>query len=75
MARVAGVEIPNNKHSEIALTYIFGIGRSSARAISPKRHRFNKKINDLSEEELDQIRRIIDGEYSDRRCAAFGASA
>ena len=36
MARVAGVEIPNNKHSEIALTYIFGIGRSSAHAILAK---------------------------------------
>ena len=64
MARVAGVEIPNNKRSEIALTYIFGIGRSSAQEILKKAGvNFNTKIKDLPEEELDKIRKIIDGEY------------
>jgi small subunit ribosomal protein S13 len=64
MARVAGVEIPNNKRSEIALTYIFGIGRSSAQAILAKaKINVNTKVKDLSEEDLDHIRRIIDGEY------------
>jgi small subunit ribosomal protein S13 len=64
MARVAGVEIPNNKRSEIALTYIFGIGRSSALAILAKSGIDpNKKVKDLSEDELDQIRRIIDSGY------------
>jgi small subunit ribosomal protein S13 len=64
MARVAGVEIPNNKRSEIALTYIFGIGRSSAQAILAKaKVDFNTKVKDLSEEDLDHIRRIIDVEY------------
>lgn len=64
MARVAGVEIPNNKSSEIALTYIFGIGRSSSLAILAKAGVDpNKKVKDLSEDELDQIRHIIDGEY------------
>jgi small subunit ribosomal protein S13 len=60
VARVAGVEIPNNKQAEIALTYIHGIGRSSALAILSKAHIDGmKKIKDLSEDELDQIRRII----------------
>jgi small subunit ribosomal protein S13 len=64
VARVAGVEIPNNKRSEIALTYIFGIGRSSARAILAKAGIDpNKKTRDLSEDELDQIRRILDSGY------------
>jgi small subunit ribosomal protein S13 len=64
VARVAGVEIPNNKRSEIALTYIFGIGRSSARAILAKAGIDpNKKTKDLSEDELDQIRRILDSGY------------
>jgi small subunit ribosomal protein S13 len=64
MARVAGVEIPNNKRTEIALTYIFGIGRSSALAILAKCGIDPyKKVKDLSEDELDQIRRIIDSGY------------
>jgi small subunit ribosomal protein S13 len=64
VARVAGVEIPNNKRCEIALTYVFGIGRSSALKISAKANvDKNKKIRDLSEEELDRIRKIIDSEF------------
>jgi small subunit ribosomal protein S13 len=64
MARVGGIEIPNNKQSEIALTYIFGIGRSSATSILKKcgidPH---KMVKDLSEDELDQIRHSIDSGY------------
>jgi small subunit ribosomal protein S13 len=64
MARVSGVEIPNNKQSEIALTYIHGIGRSSALAILAKAGiDGSKKVKDLSEDELDQVRRIIDSGY------------
>lgn len=64
MARVAGVDIPNNKRSEISLTYIYGIGKSSAQQILAKAGiDVNKKVKDLSEDELDKIRRIIDGEY------------
>ncbi|NLP01273.1 MAG: 30S ribosomal protein S13 [Fibrobacter sp.] len=64
MARVAGVDIPNNKCAEIALTYVFGVGRSTAKAILEKAGiDFTKKVKDLSEEELDRIRRIIDSEY------------
>ena len=64
MARIAGVEIPNNKRSEIALTYIFGIGRSCAQEILKKAGvHFDTKIKDLPEDELDKIRKIVDGEY------------
>ncbi|MBN1756831.1 MAG: 30S ribosomal protein S13 [Chitinispirillaceae bacterium] len=56
--------MPNNKHSVIALTYVFGIGKSSAYDILAKAGiEPNKKIKDLSEDELDRIRRIIDNEY------------
>lgn len=64
MARVAGVDIPNNKRSEIALTYIYGIGKTSAQMILAKAGiDVNKKIKDLSEDELDKIRKIIDTEF------------
>lgn len=64
MARVAGVDIPNNKRSEIALTYIYGIGHSSSQLILAKAGiDLNKKVKDLSEDELDKIRRIIDSEF------------
>jgi len=65
LARVAGVDIPNNKRSEIALTYIFGIGKSSSLKILDKANiARDKKVAELSEEELDKIRKIIDTEYS-----------
>lgn len=64
MARVAGVDIPNNKCIEIALTYVYGIGRSTSNAILEKAGiDLNKKVKDLSVEELDRIRRIIDSEH------------
>ncbi len=64
MARVAGVEIPNNKRSEIALTYIYGIGRSSAQEILKKAGvNFDVKIKDIPEQDLDNIRKIVDSEY------------
>jgi small subunit ribosomal protein S13 len=65
VARVAGVEIPNNKRIEIALTYIFGIGRPSAVRICTKAGiDVYKKIRDCSEDDLDKIRKIIDSEFS-----------
>ena len=64
MARVAGVEIPNNKRSEIALTYIYGIGRSSAQEILKKAGvNFDVKVKDIPEQDLDKIRKIVDSEY------------
>jgi small subunit ribosomal protein S13 len=65
VARVAGVDIPNNKRSEVALTYIFGIGKpSSLRILKKADIDVNKKVKDLSEDELDRIRKIIDAEFT-----------
>lgn len=64
MARVAGVEIPNNKHIAISLTYVYGIGRTSAGEILKKAGiEGTKKVRDLAEDELDRIRRIVDSDY------------
>lgn len=64
MARVAGVDIPNNKRSVIALTYIFGIGHSSAAAILAEAGLDeNKRVKDLTEDELNRIRSVIDEKY------------
>lgn len=64
MARIAGVDLPKNKRIEIALTYIYGIGRSTAKkilaeaGISP-----NIKTDDLTNEQITALRRIIDTQY------------
>ena len=64
MARVAGVDIPNNKRAVIALTYVFGIGRTSAVEILAKAQLDeNKKVKDFTEDELNRIRSVIDAEY------------
>jgi len=64
MARIAGVDLPRNKRVEIALTYIYGIGRSSAKDIVDKANISPaKKANNLAEDKITQIRRIIDQEY------------
>lgn len=61
MARIAGVEIPNNKRVEVGLTYIFGIGRAKAREIlAVTKVDNNKKIKDLSTEETTRIRKHIE---------------
>jgi small subunit ribosomal protein S13 len=63
MARIAGVDLPN-KHLEIALTYIYGIGRTSAQEICDKTGLSrDKKIQDLSSEEVNTLRQVIEGEY------------
>lgn len=63
MARIAGVDIPN-KHIDIALTYIYGIGRSSAKKICEEAKIDSMKMaNDLSQEELALVRDIIDKKY------------
>ena len=57
MARIAWINLPNGKHAEIALTYIYGIGRSTAQQILVKVWiELTKKIETLSEDELDKIR-------------------
>jgi small subunit ribosomal protein S13 len=63
MARIAGVDLPN-KHVEVALTYIFGLGRASARKICEStKIEPNKKMNDLSSEELAELRKVIENDY------------
>ncbi|MBY0373404.1 MAG: 30S ribosomal protein S13 [Bryobacteraceae bacterium] len=65
MARIAGVDLPPKKRSEIGLTYIYGIGRTRAKSIL---HRCNidpdKKIADLTEEEVNNIRLMLEQEGS-----------
>ncbi|MBI1894510.1 MAG: 30S ribosomal protein S13, partial [Candidatus Rokubacteria bacterium] len=64
MARIAGVDLPRDKRAEVALTYIFGIGRSSARRIlgqsqvSPGR-----RVKDFTDDEVTRLREIIEREY------------
>lgn len=61
MARIAGVDLPRNKRMEIALTYIFGIGKPTARAILGEADiDLNKKSDTLTEGEVSRIREIID---------------
>lgn len=65
MARIAGVDLPNNKHGVISLTYIFGIGRSTAENILEKSGvAFDKKVQDWSDEEVKTIRNIINEEFT-----------
>ena len=64
MARVAGVELPKNKRMEIALTYIYGIGRSSAVKILAKANvEAARKTDDLTAEEQVRIRQVIDTDF------------
>lgn len=64
MARIAGVDLPRGKRVEIALTYIFGIGRSTARdiladtAVDP-----DIRVQDLTDEDVNKLRRVIDNRY------------
>ena len=60
MARIAGVDLPKNKRGEIGLTYIYGIGPSTAKFILDKNNiDRNKKVNDWNDEELNAIRHTI----------------
>src|SRR5690606_30744167 len=64
MARIAGVDIPDNKRGEIGLTYIFGLGRRSAQNILTEAGiDFNKKVKDWSDDESNAIRAIIAEKY------------
>jgi small subunit ribosomal protein S13 len=64
MARIAGVDLPKNKRGEIGLTYIYGIGRSTAQYILEKAGvDFDKKVNQWDDEEQGNIRNIITNEF------------
>lgn len=63
MARLEGVDLPNHKRSEIALTYIFGVGRTRARSLLYRAGiDFGKKMGDLSDEEITNLRKILESE-------------
>jgi small subunit ribosomal protein S13 len=63
MARIAGVDLPRNKHINIALTYIYGIGNPrAARIVATANVEPNKKVQDLNEDEVNRIRQVIEAE-------------
>ncbi len=64
MARIAGVDLPKDKRVEVALTYIYGIGRSrSRRLLSELGISFDTRVKDLKDEEVAKIREYIDRNY------------
>lgn len=64
MARIAGVDLPKNKRAEIGLTYIYGIGRSTSRKILQEAGiDFGTKTDQLGEDQITAIRKIIDDNY------------
>src|SRR6056297_2959987 len=64
MARIAGIDLPN-KHVDIALTYIYGIGRSSAQDICRKTGLDPEtRMNDLSAEDINKLRNVIENDYT-----------
>lgn len=65
MARISGIDLPKNKRGEIGLTYIFGIGKSTAQQLLNKCGiDVNKKVNEWNDEELNLIRKYITEELS-----------
>lgn len=65
MARIAGIDLPKNKRGVIGLTYIYGIGRSSAQAILDKSGvSVDKKVQDWDDDDLGKIRELITDEFT-----------
>jgi len=63
MARISGVDLPRNKHINIALTYIYGIGNPrAAKIVAAANVDGNKKVQDLNEDEVNLIRQVIEAE-------------
>lgn len=64
MARIAGIDLPNNKRIEIALTYIYGIGQPLSRTILQQtKINMDKKVRDLTEQEITALRKEIEAKY------------
>jgi len=64
MARIAGVDLPRDKRGEVALTYIYGLGRSSARRIlKTAALDVNRRVKEWSDDEVSRLREIIEREY------------
>ncbi len=65
MARLVGVDLPKNKRGEIGLTYIFGIGRSTARTILDKTGiSYDTKVKDWTDSEIGALRKVLNEEYT-----------
>jgi small subunit ribosomal protein S13 len=64
MARIAGVDIPRDKRVEISLTYIYGVGRSTAcKILNRAEINPNTRVKDLTEQEISRIREVLEGNY------------
>ncbi len=64
MARIAGVDLPKGKHADIALTYIYGVGRVTARKVLDSVGiKWDQKIDNLSAEELNEVRKELEQHY------------
>jgi small subunit ribosomal protein S13 len=62
MARLAGIDLPNDKRADIGLTYIFGVGRSNvAQLLEKAKVEGSKRIKDLSEEEVNRLQKALEG--------------
>jgi len=64
LARIAGIDLPRNKRIEVALTYIYGVGRSTSQQILSKAGvDFDTRSDNLTEDEVAKIRKVIDSDY------------
>lgn len=64
MVRIAGVDLPNNKRVEVALTYVYGIGRSSSQKILAETGvDRDARVHELSDEDVNKLRRVIENRY------------
>lgn len=62
MARLAGIDLPNDKRADISLTYIFGVGRSNvAKLLEKAKVEGSKRMKDLSEEEVNRLQKALEG--------------
>ena len=71
--RIVGVDLPQNKRGEIALTYIYGIGRSAAKSVLDKAGVDRDiKVKDWTDDQAAKVREVIGAEYKARRVLGFG---
>jgi small subunit ribosomal protein S13 len=64
MARIVGVDLPKNKRGEIALTYIYGVGRSTAqKVLETAKVDFNTKVKDWNDDDINSIRKVLSENY------------
>ena len=64
MARIVGVDLPKNKRGEIALTYIYGVGRSSAqKVLTSAKVDWDKKVKDWTDDDINSIRKVLSESY------------